>query len=233
MRCRSLPHLRRHLAATVDLTLWCLGCDVRHPGGNLLVRRGFGRVRPPGGHVGGTMYTAPCAALGGPLGSGPSGNGPPGGPPHLVVWGFALFLGDAVRGAGLLLRRHDDAGARLTAAGALPAPLWTPDALPAGRTPGCAADAALLAALLRDAAGEVAAHERWVDAHCGPDYRPACAAGQPRHVRRRQRLGTAGLVAAWHAAADGYAALVAPPAVRARAVRAPAAAAPLLLDAAA
>ncbi len=174
MRCRSGPHLRRHLAATLDLTLWCLGCDVRHPEGNLLLRRGFARVRPPVGRVGGTMYTGPAG-----------GDAPPS---DLVVWGFALFLGDAAGGAGLLLRRHDPAGARLTAAGPLAAPLWTLDALPAGRAPGAAAEASRVAA------------------PCAPASPPAWGARQPRHVRRRQRLGTPELPAAWDAAADGYAA---------------------------
>jgi hypothetical protein len=57
----------------------------------------------------------------------------------------------------------------------------------------------------------VAAHERWVAARCGPAYRPACAAAQPRHVRRQQRIGTAELVAAWDAAAEGYRRLYADP----------------------
>lgn len=214
MRCRSLPHLRRHLAATLDLTLWCLGCDVRHLGGNLLVQRGFTRVRPPEGRVGGTMYAAPATAP--PAGPEPAGSlgttsdVPGGRPARLVVWGFALYLGDPARGAGLLLRRHDAAGARLTTP-ALPAPLWTPDTLPTSRAAADAAEAALLAALLADVARQVGAHEHWVHARCGSAYRPACAARQPRHVRRRQRLGTAELVAAWEVAAEGYAALARAP----------------------
>lgn len=193
MSIRSVPGLRRRLAATLDLTLWCLGCDVRHPDGNLLVRRGFVRQPSPSARSGSTMYLAPAAGSAGA--------------PHLAAWGFALLLLDPACGDGLLLRRHDRAGARLLAQCALPAPPWTADALPAGRVPVGARDAGRTADLLRLVAGAIAEHERWVAAACGEAYRPACAAGQPRHVRRRQHVGATGLVSAWYAAADAYAAL--------------------------
>jgi hypothetical protein len=196
MRLRSLPSLRRQLAAAVDLTLWCLGCDVRHPAGNLLMERGLRRVRPPAGSLGATtMYAA-------------------GGGDHearFAAWGFGLFLGCPVRGVGLLLRRHDAAGARLTAAPALAAPVWTPDALPHARPVLDGTDAAHAAALLAALARHVAAHERWVAECCGAAYRTACVTERPRHVRRRHRLGP-DLAPAWDAAAAGYAALACPPA---------------------
>ena len=196
MRCRSPAHLRRHLAATLDLTLWCLGCDVRHPDGNLLVRRGLVRLPPPHDtRPAATMYAA-CTADGGEV--------------SLAVWGFGLFVGSRTAGRGLLVRRHADAGARLTRRPRLAAPAWRPDQLPPADPVRGPDDGAAAAQLLATVASHLAEYERWVASCCGPAYRAACAAAQPRHVRRRQRLGTAELVTAWHAAAGGYALFHAP-----------------------
>lgn len=79
MMLRRLPFVLQKRGAQLlhrQCTLW--GHDVRRPEGNLLLRQGFERVRPPNTVSGCSQYTLP---LEGGL--------------HLQLWGFGFFIGDA------------------------------------------------------------------------------------------------------------------------------------------
>lgn len=55
--CVLSPELARIGAALLHQQCWCWGCDIRRPEGNLLLRFGFERCRPPQRDCGSSRYT--------------------------------------------------------------------------------------------------------------------------------------------------------------------------------
>lgn len=67
---------------------WCWGCDIKHSGGNLLVKRGFERHRPPVEVSGSTCYELPLEAE-----------------QRILLWGFGMaFLQKS--GQGVFVHRN-------------------------------------------------------------------------------------------------------------------------------
>lgn len=76
----------RNFARLINLQMWCFGCDIRRPEGNLLIEYGFTRERPCETTCGSSRYAKDTK-------SGMS----------LSIWGFGLLLTD--ESSALYLRR--------------------------------------------------------------------------------------------------------------------------------
>jgi hypothetical protein len=181
------PAVDRHLLAELlDQQMWFFGRDIQHPDGNLLLRFGFDRSRPPVAVSGTSRYIIATHAG------------------VLVLWGWGAVWRDADPLA-LLMRRHGP-GPRLISARSPLDDVWAHTAL-AGTPARSDADRARLDALLTDFAGWVSEYEQWARATCGEPWRQECAALRPRHVQRKQVIAADRYVQSWQQlAATGLAA---------------------------
>lgn len=180
------PRSDRHLLAELlDQQMWFFGRDIQHPDGNLLLRFGFARERPPVGVSGTSRYT-----LATPAGS-------------LTLWGWGALWCDTGPRA-LLMRRHGP-GPRLVAAAETHQSVWAHTAIPDTRAP-IGADVRRVGTLLAEFAGWVQHYERWVRATCGESWRQECAGLRPRHVRRKQVVAAERYVHCWQQIASPVAA---------------------------
>jgi len=171
------PTPDRHLLAELlDQQMWFFGRDIQHPDGNLLLRFGFARERPPVAVSGTSRYSITT-----PTGS-------------LTLWGWGALWRDD-QPMALLMRRHGP-GPRLVSAAACLEQVWAHTAV--SETRAAASDElARVGSLLADFAGWVHAYERWVRASCGESWRRECAAMRPRHVRRKQVVVAERYVHSW------------------------------------
>lgn len=107
--------VRRHGTSLLNQQFWLWGQDIRRDG-NVLLRYGFERTRPPDGVHGSRSYMLQLDA-----------------DLTVVLWGFGLFLGDRELG-GLYLSRFR-LFPLLTGSGRAPEGIWSPAQLPACRPP--------------------------------------------------------------------------------------------------
>jgi hypothetical protein len=163
------PCDRRFAAALLDQQMWCWGCDIRRPEGNVLLQFGFSPWRPPAGTLGSTAYQ---------LHSPPSR--------QLVLWGFGLFYGDGAEG-GLYLKRFTFSPLWCPNPD-LRAALWRPEDLPEFRRPSPSAEQGSLRRLLAGVLHWTAAYETWVLATLGPDYRRQCLARWEKAVAEAETV---------------------------------------------
>jgi hypothetical protein len=151
----TLPlELRRDAERLFDLSMWCLGRDLKHPEGNLLLRFGLTRERPPEGHGGQSVYTATLAGGG-----------------SLKLWGFGALCegGDTavyIARAGFT--------PRLAEVACMEWPIFDAERLHAAHEPvtfqeqrACRAGVAVLAEWL-------ARYEQWVADGVGVSWRSLC-----------------------------------------------------------
>lgn len=163
----------------LDHQLWCLGCDIRRPEGNLLLAFGFERRRAPAGANGGSAYRLTCDVEG----------------VTVTCWGFGI--GVEVDDRRLFLRRHPFS-MELVGADVLRTVGWeVPPRMP---VLALAEDVSARAALAR-ACGVWRAYERWVESTVGASWRLRCWGERPRHVRRRLRFEAGALADGWCAVA--------------------------------
>ena len=167
--------LRRDAERLFDLTMWCLGRDVNHPEGNLLLRFGVTRERRPEGQRGQSMYTATAPGCG-----------------SLRLWGFGVLCDGG--GAAVFIAR-DGFTPRLVDVASMEWPVfdverlhaassWEPQALQEQRA--CRASVAVLAEWL-------ARYEQWVADGVGLSWRSACFSER----RKAPAVSPEQLAAAW------------------------------------
>lgn len=156
----------RVLCALADFQLWCLGQDIRHPNGNLLLAYGASRVRAPEGSEGSTRYVIPAAA-----------------PTELLLWGFALV----VRESGnrpTVLRRHQRT-LRLLPASFCAETVWRPEHLPRGVSPRVEPERIAVHRGLEVLAQQLITYERWLRKQVGAAWRNECHRRMPRAKQLR------------------------------------------------
>jgi hypothetical protein len=128
---------------------WLWGQDIKRPEGNLLLKYGFERIRPPAGIQGSTRYQIRLSDRA-----------------TLSLWGFGLYYTRYGYG-GVYLNRYDATPRYCHAADFLPH-VWTPADLPVtGHDP-------QIPYLASKAFHWIANYERWVLHHYGLSYRRAC-----------------------------------------------------------
>lgn len=171
---RALPlELRRDAERLFDLTMWCLGRDVSHPQGNLLLRCGLTRERPPEGARGNSVYTAVL----------------PGGG-SLKLWGFGVLCDG---GEDAVFMARDGFTPRMVDTARVQWPVFDAEGLRDAWAPrtfreqrGCRATVVMLAEWL-------ARYEQWVADGVGLSWRGACFAER----RKAPPVRPEQLAAAW------------------------------------
>jgi hypothetical protein len=172
---------RRLGRGLLDQQMWCFGCDIRRPAGNLLLQYGFTRHRPPEGETGGScyiLYPQPGCQIG--------------------LWGNGLFYGEVQLG-GLFLKRYEFSP-KLTGSPQLPAVNSQTVELPAGRKPQTEAEIERTCALLGRALSWVGRYEQWVQAVAGVDYRRQSV----RAWHRKTVVPAGETAAAWQELAEQF-----------------------------
>lgn len=155
--------VRRCGTSLLNQQFWLWGQDIRRQDGNLLLRYGFERARPPEGVHGSRCYTLRLGE-------------------HRTValWGFGLFRGDRSLG-GLYLSRFK-LSPLLSESGEPPVAVWTPAQLPPFLQPANADDLARARSSLAAALRWISAYESWILEEMGPAYRRDCLAGWSRPI---------------------------------------------------
>ena len=152
--------LQRRGCMLLNQQCWLWGQDIRRKDGNVLLARGFERLRAPDGSSASSQYT-----LGVDCG-------------RLRLWGFGLFYGSVEE--GIYLNRFEFMPRTVKLGGA--------GGLGAGELQGLrvSGDAVLLGEVVRWIAG----YERWVLMEYGLPYRRGCLCGwKKRHVAPEQLPG--------------------------------------------
>ncbi len=172
---RSLPmELRCDAERLFELTMWCLGRDVNHPEGNLLLRRGLFRERPPQGQRANSVYTASL----------------PGGG-VLKLWGFGVFCDDC---NGAVYIPRDGFNPHLVDSGAMRWPAFHAEDLRAASCePFTVAGLRACRAAVVTVAEWLAGYEEWVVEQLGSSWRHACFSER----RKGSPIGAEELAAAW------------------------------------
>jgi hypothetical protein len=165
--------LRRDAERLFDVTMWCLGRDVNHPEGNLLLRRGLSRERPPQGQQANSVYTAWLPAGG-----------------VLKLWGFGVLC-DGCDGAVYIAR--DGFTPRMVDREAVRWPVFDAEGLRASREPLSFEERRACRGAVVTLAEWLARYEGWVVDHLGPSWRFACLAER----RKAPPVNAEELAAAW------------------------------------
>lgn len=153
----TLPmDLRRDAERLFDLSLWCLGRDVMCQEGNLLLRRGLTRERPPEGQPGNTTYTASL---------------PRGG--ALKLWGFGLLCDDCEEAVYF---SRDGFTPRLVKVAEVRWPVFQAAGLGAMSEPRTFQERSATRLAVVTVAEWFARHEEWVAAEVGSQWRHTCLA---------------------------------------------------------
>jgi hypothetical protein len=133
--------------------IWCWGCDVKHPEGNLMLRCGFERRRPPRGIMGCSQYQLKMKR-------------------HRMIrlWGWGVLY--CREGEGLFIQRYLFMPQTVNAAG-LAQRIWMPQQI-APRMPRDSTERAAASSRLAELCDWIDGYERWVRKACGLHYRIDC-----------------------------------------------------------
>jgi len=151
----ALRVVRVRALRLLDQQLWCLGRDVRAEG-NLLLRYGFMRRRPPDPAAGGSEYVWRDAASG----------------VCVTLWGYGVHLAQA-REAGLFLKRYAFAP-RWTPPNWIPSSRFHVSAWKKARGPRTPEEADALMHRLVELSRWFARYETWISEQCPANYRADC-----------------------------------------------------------
>jgi hypothetical protein len=172
--------------ALIDEQMWCLGCDVRHPAGNLLCAYGLER-RPspePRFHSAYTQVDADGRSI--------------------TLWGWGIWV--AAPDHGSLFISRDRLRLAWTPHVEPVPQAWTADDLPLPAAPSADGADRSVRALLRDALRWIAGYERWLRDHIGPEYRARTIDAWPQRRRYRGGVPADALAETWLMLADALAA---------------------------
>jgi len=163
-RLEAIPReLEQEGGRLLDVAMWCIGQDVRHPDGNLLVRRGCARDALPKGSVGTSAYSAALA-----------------GGATLTLWGFGALLVPAGRAQAVFFERAL-LRPQLVNMRHVSWPLFETAALGPLRPPVDVAEARLARLSAAALAAWLSEYEAWLAGEVGTAYRSSLLAR--RHKR--------------------------------------------------
>jgi hypothetical protein len=171
----------RYFSSMFNLQMWCFGCDIRRPEGNLLLSYGFSRHKPPGGTNGSSHYIREFGTH-----------------TKLHLIGFAIAIEDAV--SGLILKRYERIP-RLFRRQPLPLGLHRPHQLPHTFTPMQEAARRESTRLLALLAQELACYEEFIETTTSPEFRRSRRSSAPRignpshHIQLREAWGSLAAIA--------------------------------------
>lgn len=150
----------RRFAATFNLQMWCFGCDIRRPEGNLLRSYGFMRYKPPSNTYGSSHYILEL-----------------GNSTKLHLLGFAMALEDA--DCGLLLRRYERSP-RVFRHQLITPGLHRPQQLPHTVSPRDESEQREAASLLGRLARELSRYEKFVERTTSTSFQQLRLSSAPR-----------------------------------------------------
>ncbi|MFY0568837.1 hypothetical protein ACN28E_34135 [Archangium lansingense] len=156
------PDVRRDGERLFEVSMWCIGRDVRHTD-NLLLRHGFTRERIPAGQQGTSAY---------------SGALPGGG--ALTLWGFGALC--RVCGESIYVPR-DGFTPVVVEEGRVTWPVFQAAGLGSPREPVTPCEHSASRAAVVALAGWMAGYEEWVLGLMGADWRHECLAARPKASR--------------------------------------------------
>jgi len=144
----------RHCAILLfDQQMWCWGCDIRHPAGNVLKRFGFTRRGVPEGQRGSSQYSIGFQR----------------GEIRLWGWGVLYITPDMA----VFVRRFEFAP-QWRAPRGIRNLIWMPEQIGRLRAAHRKAKRCMMQSYLAELCLWTAEYERWVQATCGFSYRTAC-----------------------------------------------------------
>ena len=165
---------RRRAAGLLDQQLWCLGKDILHPEGNVLIELGLCQYREPGQPVNGcTMY-----------------RGPMDNEATLRLWGFGVLI-EMPKSPAVFIRRYDF---QPKLCNAPTKPIHDIDHLGTLSNPVSRADVLLLRDRLPRLCDWLARYEHWIAERYGQKYRQdilAARVAKRSPVVMAQRQGAA------------------------------------------
>lgn len=150
----------RYFSSMFNLQMWCFGCDIRRPEGNLPLSYGFSRHKPPGHTNGSSHYIRELGTL-----------------TKLHLLGFAIAIEDA--GSGLLLKRYQRIP-RLFRRQPLPVGLHRPQQLPHTFAPMQEAERRESTRLLALLAQELSCYEEFIETAASPEFQRSRRSSAPR-----------------------------------------------------
>jgi len=180
--------IERDAGRLLDVAMWCLGQDVRYPGGNLLVRFGCLREPLPLGREGTSAYSAPLH-----------------GARTLTLWGFGALVRQTQSPSGVFFRR-DLLRPKLVALDRVAWPVFERAALGELRTPEGDAEILLARSAAAALTGWLGAYEAWVARELGCSYRGELLSRR----RKRPPCAAEALPGAWQRFATRLLAVEAP-----------------------
>lgn len=151
-------HIQRTGAPLLNQQCWCWGQDIRHPEGNLLLRYGFERHRPPDPTRGSSVYRLPLT------------------PERTVIlWGFGVLYAQV--GAGGLFLADSDFTLHITADMSPLAAVHTLAELPGLHPPQTPQEWQRTWMQAATLLHWISTYERWVSATYSQGYRQTCVQG--------------------------------------------------------
>ncbi|WP_224361814.1 hypothetical protein [Hyalangium versicolor] len=165
--------LRRDAERLFETTMWCLGRDVNHPEGNLLLRRGLTRERPPEGQRGSSVYSASFSGGGG-----------------VELWAFGVLCHDG--GEATFIRREGFTPL-LVDVSRVAWPVFEAEALGGAQPPSTDGQQRRCRAAVVTLAEWLARYEEWVVKEVGLSWRRECLAQR----RKAPPVAAEELAAAW------------------------------------
>lgn len=164
--------IRRFASRLFSQQLWCWGQDVKHSGGNLLLRYGMERFRKPGDPRGGaTCYRSDENDR------------------HAALWGFGMFFGTRRLG-GLYLARYDFVP-QWGEFESLRIGIHSPDDLPPFHRPHRTSHWRAAHELLHETIRWIIRYENWVIQEVGAPYRHDCVTRWIDPVVSGERMASA------------------------------------------
>lgn len=171
------PRLRKFANELFNQQMWCWGCDIRRPDGNLLRQYGFVKHAAPE-----QSGLKPCYSLESPDGT------------TIALWGWGMFFAQG-DGDGLFLKRFGFSP-RLMPLNGLSFDVWSPFDLPVSRLPADRGDWHRAADLLSASLRWVGSYERWVVSEAGEPYRTESVEAW-RKFHRRVAVDGRSMADAW------------------------------------
>jgi hypothetical protein len=182
---RLPPQLEKTGSLLMDCQMWCLGRDICHTQGNLLIQYGCERRPAPEGRQKSAYVLAHSSGI------------------QLIFWGFGIFCAIGELGGVYINRYHFRP--QYSPYGSIP-DAWSAAELPECRAPITSTERAAAAGMLAQIVEALYHYEMWVLDRYGTAYREKVIWAHPNHSKHSPQQG-ADLKLGWHALAQQIAAV--------------------------
>lgn len=171
------PALRQRAAALLDQQMWCWGCDVRHPAGNLLLA--YGAEKRPAPEL--RLHSAYSFQLGTDT--------------ALNLWGWGIWI--ACQSCGSVFVSRAKFRVRYTGQANQTPQAWCECDLPPTRTAVTSGELYAVGNLLSEMCRWISAYESWLLTQVDCDYREQAIAAWPERKRHSGGVRAAEMAASW------------------------------------